>query len=206
MRTEAVSMQLRRCATRAGFVLLVLASLAFLSHSAFAETAPAPAEAGAADPLSAHNRRMYGGLKQMLLRSAELVPEEQYAFKPVESVRSFGQIVGHVADAQYMFCASVLGETAPRPQIEKTKTSKADLVSALRDAIAYCDRAYDPMTDAAGTEMVKAMGGEMPKLGVLTVNNLHSVEHYGNLVTYMRMNGLVPPTSDPEFMRSIRSK
>jgi uncharacterized damage-inducible protein DinB len=206
MRTEAVSMQLRRCATRAGFVLLVLASLAFLSYSAFAETAPAPTEAGAADPLSAHNRRMYGGLKQMLLRSAELVPEEQYAFKPVESVRSFGQIVGHVADAQYMFCASVLGETAPRPQIEKTKTSKADLVSALRDAIAYCDRAYDPMTDAAGTEMVKAMGGEMPKLGVLTVNNLHSVEHYGNLVTYMRMNGLVPPTSDPEFMRSIRSK
>ena len=80
------------------------------------------------------------------------------------------------------------------------------IIAALKDAFAYCDRAHDSMTDAAGTQTVKVFGGDMPKFGVLTVNNLHSVEHYGNLVVYLRMNGIVPPSSDPEFMKQMYSK
>jgi uncharacterized damage-inducible protein DinB len=151
------------------------------------------------NPLSADNRVIYGGVKGILLRSAEKVPEENYNFKPTDAVRSFGQIVGHVADAQYMFCSIVLGEKNPAPKIEQTKTSKADLIAALKDAFAYCDKAYNGMTDASATQMVKLFGGDTPKLGVLTVNNLHSVEHYGNLVTYMRLKNIVPPTSEPQF-------
>ncbi len=152
------------------------------------------------NPFSAYNKSVYGGVKNILLRSAEKVPEENYNFKPTDAVRSFGQIVGHVADAQYMFCSIVLGEKNPAPKIEQTKTSKADLIAALKDAFAYCDKAYDGMTDASATQMVKLFGGDTPKLGVLTVNNLHSVEHYGNLVTYMRLKNIVPPTSEPGFM------
>jgi uncharacterized damage-inducible protein DinB len=104
-----------------------------------------------------------------------------------------------VADSQYTFCSSVLGEKDPAPNIEESKTSKADLTAALKGAFAYCDRAYDGMTDASGAQMVKFFGRDTPKLGVLTVNIAHSTEHYGNLVTYMRLKNIVPPTSDPEF-------
>jgi hypothetical protein len=60
------------------------------------------------------------------------------------------------------------------------------------------------MTDASGTQMVKLMGTDTPKMGALAVNSTHSVEHYGNLVTYMRMKNIVPPTSEPEFMQQLR--
>ena len=152
------------------------------------------------NPLSEWTRSAYGGVKNILLRSAEKVPEEDYNFKPTDAVRSFGRVVGHVADAQYIFCSIVLGEKNPAPKIEQTRTSKADLIAALKDAFAYCDKAYDGMTDAAAVQMVTLFGGDTPKLSVLTANNLHSVEHYGNLVTYMRLKNIVPPTSEPGFM------
>ncbi len=93
------------------------------------------------NPLSTWNKSTYGKVKDVLLRSAEKVPEENYSFKPTDAVRSFGQIVGHVADAQYTFCSIVLGEKNPAPKVEETKTAKADLFAALKDAFAYCDRA-----------------------------------------------------------------
>lgn len=143
---------------------------------------------------------VYTGVKGILLRSAEKMPEEHYNFKPTDSVRSYGQIIGHFADAQYLFCSLALGEQNPAPNVEKTKSSKADLIAALKDAFSYCDGAYDGMTDASATQMVQLFGGDAPKLGVLNVNNMHAVEHYGNLVTYMRLKNIVPPTSEPGAM------
>jgi uncharacterized damage-inducible protein DinB len=155
--------------------------------------------AGSAEesPLTAHNKVIYAGLKGLLLRSAERMPEENYGFKPTESVRSFGQIVGHVADSQYLFCSRVLGEKNPAPKVEETRTSKADLIAALKEAFAYCDKAYNGMTDSSSVQLVKLFGQDAPRLGVLNVNNAHGAEHYGNLVTYMRMKNIVPPSSDP---------
>src|SRR4030088_2021850 len=115
------------------------------------------------NPLSSFNKGAYGGVKNILLRSAEKMPEENYSFKPTDAVRSFGQVVGHVADAQYLFCSIVLGEKNPVPKIEQTKTSKADLIAALKDAFAYCDKAYDGMTDASAAQSVKFFGSDMPK-------------------------------------------
>ncbi len=147
------------------------------------------------NPLSAFNKSAYGRVKSILLSSAEKVPAESYSFRPTDSVRSFGQIVGHIADAQYLFCSIVLDEKNPTPKIEQTKTSKADLIAALKEAFAYCDKAYDGMTDTSAAQTVKLFGGDTPKVGVLTVNNMHNMEHYGNLVTYMRLKNIVPPTS-----------
>lgn len=148
------------------------------------------------NPISAFTKRIYGFQKDILLRSAEKMPEENYSFRPTESVRTYGQIVGHVADAQYLFCSSALGEKSPEPKIEQTKTSKADLIAALKTAFAYCDKAYDAMTDASGSQLVKLFGTDTPKLGALNFNNVHNMEHYGNLVTYMRIKNIVPPTSE----------
>ena len=167
------------------------------------ENAPVATVAPPANVLSAYNRMMFRGVKAILLRSAEKMPEENYSFKPAESVRTFGQIVGHVADSQYAFCSPVLGEKRASAEIEKTKTSKADLIAALKDAFAYCDKAYEGMTDSSAVEIVKHMGRDAPKLGTLTTNSVHTIEHYGNLVTYMRMKNIVPPTSEPEFMKEM---
>jgi uncharacterized damage-inducible protein DinB len=155
-----------------------------------------PAAPAPANPLSTWNKMAYGRVKDILLRSAEKMPEENYSFKPVDTVRSYGQIVGHIADAQYLFCSIALGEQNPGLKIEQTKTSKADLIAALNSAFAYCDKAYDGMTDASAAQVVKLFGNDAPRLSALTVNNMHDLEHYGNLVTYMRMKNIVPPSSE----------
>jgi uncharacterized damage-inducible protein DinB len=154
------------------------------------------AEQASQGPFSTYNKIFYARMKTILVSSAEKMPEENYNFKPIDSVRSYGQIVGHLADAQYNFCAMALGETNPVLKIEETKTTKADLVAALKGALTYCDKAYDGMTDASGAQMVKLFGMDMPKFGVLNINNAHDMEHYGNLVTYMRLKNIVPPSSE----------
>jgi len=158
------------------------------------------------NPLSAFTKRVYGFQKGILLRSAEKMPEENYSFKPVDTVRTYGQIIGHLADAQYLFCSKVLDENNPEPKIEQTKASKADLIAALKTAFAYCDKAYDAMTDASGGQTVKLFGTDTPKLGVLNFNNVHNMEHYGNLVTYMRIKGIVPPTSEQGQMPASKQE
>lgn len=163
----------------------------------------APAAAAAKNPITDANKSLYKGAQQILLRTAENMPEEHYGFKPVETVRTFGQIVGHIADSQYIFCSTILGEKNPGLKIEKTKSSKADLIAALTESFSYCNRAYDAVNDANAADAVKFMGGERPKLTALIINEIHSIEHYGNLVTYMRMKNLVPPTSEPEFMKGL---
>jgi uncharacterized damage-inducible protein DinB len=163
------------------------------------EPPKATTAASQGSPLVAFDKKAHGYLKDVLLRSAEKMPEENYSFKPTDTVRSFGQVLGHVADSQYYFCSMVLGEKNPAPKIEQTKTSKADLVGALKDVFAYCDKAYEGITDTSATQTVKLFGGEdTPKKDVLTINNMHTVEHYGNLVTYLRMKNIVPPSSEPK--------
>ena len=165
----------------------------------------APSAAVAQDTsLSATTKLMYGVMKdQRLIASAEKMPAERYGFKPADGVRTYGQIIGHIADMQYTFCAVALGEKNPALRVEQTKTSKADLVAALKDAVTYCDRAYDAMTDATALEKVKLGPNEMPRVSLLTTNMAHASLHYGNLVTYMRMNGIVPPSSEPGFGRKV---
>ena len=162
-------------------------------------TLPAAAQAQG-NPLSDHNRHMYAGVKTILLRSAEKMPEEHYGFRPTPEVRTFGQIIGHAADAQYRYCSMVRGEAMPVPALEKNAVSKAQLIAGLKEALAYCDRAYDAMTDVSAAEIMKLGSMEMPKLGLLHVNVIHSTEHYGNLVTYLRMKNIVPPSSEPGFV------
>ena len=145
---------------------------------------------------SAINKRGYERTTGILLRSAEKMPEENYSFKPVDTVRTYGQIIGHLADAQYLFCSTASGEKNPDLKIEKTKTAKADLIAALKEGIAYCDKVYDSMTDATAIQTVKFFGNDVSKFAVLSVNIGHNMEHYGNLVTYMRIKGIVPPTSE----------
>lgn len=147
-------------------------------------------------PVAADAKSMWGLVKGNLIKAAEKMPEENYSFKPTPEVRSFGELVGHVANASYFFCGKVNPEKAPAGNIEKTVTDKAGLVKALTSAAEYCDAAHAALTEANMTETSKLMGREITKLGVLNFQTIHSMEHYGNIVTYMRMKGLVPPSSE----------
>lgn len=154
------------------------------------------AAAFAQNPISGGQKFLYTMVKNNIVRSAEKMPEANYSFKPTPEVRSFGQLIGHVADSQYLFCSAVLGKPNPAPGIEKGKTAKADLVQALKDAFAYCDAAYDGLTDAQAGALVKFFGADQAKTTVLAFNTAHDNEHYGNIVTYLRMKGIVPPSSE----------
>ena len=153
------------------------------------------------DPLRAGAQFTYGIIRGYITRAAEKMPEEHYAFKPTKDVRSFGQLVGHIADASFGFCSAVAGEKPPMGgfdgAIEKGTTTKADLQKALAAAFAYCDKVYASTSDSAATAMVKGFWGELPKLSVLDFNTAHDFEHYGNIVTYMRLKDIVPPSSEP---------
>jgi uncharacterized damage-inducible protein DinB len=130
-----------------------------------------------------------------LAQSAAAMPESSYAFRPTASVRTFGQLIGHVAGSQYTFCATAMGVKAPaEDEIEKTRTTKGALIEALTQSTAYCEKAY-AQADAAAGATVDVFGSPGTKRYALMLNATHNFEHYGNVVTYLRMNGLVPPSS-----------
>src|SRR5436309_2582939 len=121
-----------------GSLPLLLISLAAIPTAVLAQAPPTPAQASPtpANPISASQNKMYTMLSSVVVAAAEKMPEESYSFKPTPDVRSFGQLVGHLADSQYFFCSSVAGETKPPGGFEKSKTSKAELVAALKEAVA----------------------------------------------------------------------
>ena len=160
------------------------------------QTAQAPATPPA-DPITASEKGLYAFVSNAAVGAAEKMPEANYSFKPTPDVRAFGQLVGHVADASFNFCSQVIGEENPsKGSIEKTKTAKADLVASLKESVAYCNKAIDGMTDTKGAQMVKLFNFQIAKLTLLSLNTAHTDEHYGNMVTYLRLKGIVPPTSE----------
>lgn len=149
------------------------------------------------NPMASAIKAQQQAIKGNLVKSAAKVAEADYAFKPTPDVRSFGELVGHVANANYMICALALGEKSPAgANIEKTVTDKAGLEKALAESIAYCETAIDKLTPASQMEEVKFFTGPTPRLAVFAFNNSHNMEHYGNMVTYMRLKGIVPPSSE----------
>ncbi len=169
---------------------IVVAALGLVQLGA----APAP---GGDDPLSEELKTDFENVRDYIMRSAEKMPEAKYAFKPSPEVRTFGQILAHVADDQYNLCAPVKSEKrhAAYTAIEDSLSRKADLVAALKDAFAYCEPAYAAMPDRAGAER-SAIGPRRTKFSMLNWNVWHTWEHYGNLVVYLRINGVVPPSSE----------
>lgn len=166
----------------------------FLTLPLVGQTPPA-APAPPANPLTADAREAWTFVKTIVLRGAEKMPEENYAFKPVPEVRSFAQLVSHIASAQNDLCAQARGVADPK--VDFDKLGKAALIAALKDSDAYCDATFASLTDAHAAEQLKLWGQSRTRLTGLTMLAFHGYEHYGNMVTYMRLKGLVPPTSEP---------
>jgi uncharacterized damage-inducible protein DinB len=144
-------------------------------------------------------------IRRNLAAAAEKMAEADYNFRPqgaAPEVRTFGQIVAHLTAANYSYCAAAKPEPAPKHTAnDKEMQPKADLVKMLNESLAYCDAVYEAQTSATINEMLKRPGPnnttlERARGNALISNIAHNNEHYGNLVTYMRAKGIVPPSSE----------
>lgn len=162
-----------------------------------AVSAAAGAQQAGSDPFTSDIRRDYRSVRDYFVRAAEKMPADKYAFRPSPDVRTFAQQIAHVADDQYNLCAPARGATrdAAYTDIERRLSTKAELVPAIKDAFAYCDKVYDAATDVSSLAP-PASTARSTRFSYLNWNLWHTWEHYGNVVVYLRMNGLVPPSSE----------
>jgi uncharacterized damage-inducible protein DinB len=168
-------------------VVACLSAAALLASSAaFAQTAP----------LSANAKAQFTAISSFVSRSAEKIPENLYSYRATPEVRTIAQLFGHIADAYFAMCSAASGSKPPQTGLESSATTRAALIKALSEGVAYCQSVMEGMTDQKGTEIVPFYFGPTPRLGILFFVTTHTYEHYGNLVTYMRLNKIVPPSSE----------
>lgn len=146
-------------------------------------------------------KTMNGTIRRNLADAAEEMPASEYSFRPTPQIRTFGQLIGHVINANFFFCSQAAGEKSPAAANYEDVIGKAKLVKALDDALAYCDKVYAATTDANFMRPVQVQDGPGAPSSttvrgpVLMFNIAHNNEHYGNIVVYMRLKGLVPPST-----------
>jgi hypothetical protein len=146
------------------------------------------------NPVVAEQKATYTANKNNLIKAAEKMPEDAYSFKPTPEMQTFGERMVHIAN-QIGTCSGMTGERKPNPATGKT--AKADIVAGLKASFDACDAAWDSMNDKTAMEMVAGRGGQQrSKLSGLIGNTTHNTEMYGYISVYMRLKGVVPPTSD----------
>ena len=176
--------------------------VAFLAMSSVSTAQTSDSGAGAALTTSTATsvNNMHLTIRRNLIEAAAAMPAADYGFKPTPQIRSFVELLGHVAFANYYFCSMAKGEPIPTSvNFERTVTDKAGMVKALGDALNYCDGVYKETTDANANQLVKMAGpggsGQSTRALVLVFNTTHNNEHYGNVILYLRLKGIVPPST-----------
>lgn len=161
---------------------------------AIAFTSAVLMHAQSAPTLLAEARLAYTSVKTNLQKAAEKMPAEAYDFKPVPEIRTFGALMAHIADAQMRNCSAAKGN--PKQGTAGSKTSKDDLVAAMKTSIAECDAAFEALNDTTANDAVKFRNGQRSKLAILIYNTGHDMEEYGYAAVYLRLKGIVPPSSE----------
>ena len=168
------------------FALITLAA-----SSAYAQAPAAPT----ANPQVASSRILFANAKNNIVKSVAKVPDDLWNWRPTPKVRTFGELFAHIADGQYEFCGAAVEGKPLDKEIEKNTKSKADVTAALTKAFDYCEAGYKGMSEATASQVITFFGRPMTRISVMDFNAAHSMEHYGNLVTYMRLKDIVPPSS-----------
>ena len=186
---------------------MCLASGILLAATGLIAQAPAgqPPAAGQKIGLAISLQRGYTNIKMNLTQAAEKMPEADYGFQPpgTKDIRPFGALFGHVANAQFGQCATAKGVPNPNQgnDIEKTKTTKADLVKALAESFAFCDDAFSSLTDETAVQFVKQGQNEATRASVLYGVLVHGNEMYGTANPYLRLKGIIPPSTERQGQR-----
>ncbi len=160
----------------------------------------ATAQDAAKNPTVASLKAIHDITAEFVLATAEMMDEDMYAYRPTVSVRTAGQQLAHIANAQFGICSTAAGEDSPAEgNYEKIATTRDEIHAAVKASFEYCEKVYAKMTDKKAMEIKPFFGGErqqdMTVGAILSFNSTHTYEHYGNLTTYLRMNGMTPPSS-----------
>jgi len=167
---------------------------AIVAIALFAATAAAQTETAS---VTKEARSLWKSNIGYIVQAADELPEALYSYRPTPDVRTFAELFGHIAGSQKMYCAMALGDKVPgEGDVEKAAKTKAAIVAALKESNTYCEKAYTLQDDKLKAP-VDVFGETHPRLYPLLANAAHNGEHYGNIVTYMRLNKLVPPSSRP---------
>jgi uncharacterized damage-inducible protein DinB len=163
-----------------------------------ATIASAQSQPAADSGYTASVRNRWNAVKRNLAASAQAMPDANYSFKPTPDVRSFGELLGHLTNEHYIFCSQMKGEANPHQKVDfEKKTTKAEFVKDINDSIAYCDAAYAATKDDPKTIAPLAPNRRDTAFSSMLLNVTHDSEHYGNIITYLRLKGIVPPSSAP---------
>jgi uncharacterized damage-inducible protein DinB len=174
----------------------VVAPVAILSVSVLASVANAQISPNLPNPIAAQNPLTMtlsifrSNMQDKIMKSAEAMPESKYNYRPTKDVRSFAEILNHVGDISYILCSNVKGEASPA--MAAAKDSKAEIMAYVKGAFDYCDGVYSGFNDAHLNDPADFWGHKTNKMFILTQVGNHDALHYGNLVTYLRLNGVAP--------------
>jgi uncharacterized damage-inducible protein DinB len=174
-----------RVAVHIGLASSLLASLA---NAQISPNLPNPT--AAPNPLTRTLSIFRSNMQDKIMKSADAMPESKYSYRPTTEVRSFGEILNHIANISYTLCSNAKGESPPAPPA--ATGSKAEIIAYVKGSFDYCDGVYAGFTDAHLNDPANFFGFRTNKMFILTQVGNHDALHYGNLVTYMRLNGLVP--------------
>jgi uncharacterized damage-inducible protein DinB len=173
---------------RAVLIGITVSVLATMAHAQIAQDLPNPS--AAPNPLTNTLSLFRSNMQDKIMKSAEAMPESKYSYRPTPDVRSFAEILNHISDISYFLCSNARGEAPPPPA--SARVSKAEIVASLKGSFGYCDGAFSGFTDAHLNDPADFFGHRTNKMFILTQVGNHDALHYGNLVTYLRLNGLVP--------------
>ena len=168
--------------------MLSISVLASLANAQISPSLPNPTTAP--NPLTKTLSIFRSNMQDKIMKSADAMPESKYTYRPTKDVRSFAEMLIHVADISYILCSNAKGEA--NPATAGVKDSKTKIVAYLKGAFDYCDGVYSGFTDAHLNDPANFFGAETNKMFILTQVGNHDALHYGNLVTYLRLNGLEP--------------
>jgi uncharacterized damage-inducible protein DinB len=164
---------------------------ALLFAIAIALCGPLPAQNAPKPTFTSELKQNYSRRKDQITRAAAKMPEENYSFRATPEIRTYAQQLNHIAEVQLAVCGSVLGQ---KPVADTTQTSKAGVIATLKQSFDVCDKAYDSTTE----QNAEDAAGNGTRLGTLWFNISHDNEMYGTIAVYLRLKGIVPPSSEPE--------
>ena len=182
------ALMFRSITRRAVLIGITVSVLPTMAHAQIAQDLPNPS--AAPNPLTNTLSLFRSNMQDKIMKSAEAMPASKYSYRPTPDVRSFAEILNHISDISYFLCSNARGEAPPPPA--SARVSKAEIVASLKGSFVYCDGAFSGFTDAHLNDPADFFGHRTNKMFILTQVGNHDALHYGNLVTYLRLNGLVP--------------
>src|SRR6202158_5836031 len=177
--------------------VFMAASSAFAQQAAPAASAP-PDLTPIANPVSGFVKAGVARYGKNMVAAAESMPAEKYGFKPSPEMNSFGHLAMHIAQTNNTFCAKISGQTAPDVKIAETDP-KDKLVAAIKDSFAFCTTALANVDDSKLGEQFVLFGSRpISRGGALVALGGSWTDHYATQAIYLRLNGILPPTAQPE--------